>query len=125
MSHPARDLDDVVHQRSRLGILATLAEGSRVHFGYLQQTLGLTDGNLSRHLQTLAEAGYVWIEKGYAGKRPRTWINITASGRRALRAEIALLRSLVSRMDDLDRTGIASTAETAPAAPAASPASTG
>jgi DNA-binding MarR family transcriptional regulator len=99
VTHPARDLDDVVHQRSRLGILATLAEGSRVQFGYLQQILGLTDGNLSRHLQTLAEAGYVQIEKGYQGRRPRTWIHITPAGRKALRTEIALLRALVLRVD--------------------------
>jgi DNA-binding MarR family transcriptional regulator len=100
MTHPTRDLDDVVHQRSRLGILATLSEGSRVQFGYLQQTLGLTDGNLSRHLQTLAEAGYVQIDKGYQGNRPRTWIQITPAGRKALRAEIALLRALVDRVDE-------------------------
>lgn len=95
MTHPAQELDDVVHQRSRLGILTVLAEGSRVQFGFLQEILRLTDGNLSRHLKTLADAGYVRIDKGFEDRRPRTWIRITRPGRRALEAEIGLLEALV------------------------------
>lgn len=99
MTHPIQGLDDVVHQRTRLGILAVLAEGTRAQFGFLQESLGLTDGNLSRHLQTLEAAGYVRIEKGYEGRRPRTWIRITKSGRRALTDEIDLLKQLVQRIE--------------------------
>ena len=99
MTHPVQGLDDVVHQRTRLGILAVLAEGARAQFGFLQESLGLTDGNLSRHLQTLEEAGYVHIEKGYEGRRPRTWIRITKDGRRALAYEIDLLKQLVQRIE--------------------------
>ena len=99
MTHPVQGLDDVVHQRTRLGILAVLAEGSQAQFGFLQESLGLTDGNLSRHLQTLEEAGYVRIEKGYEGRRPRTWIRITKDGRRALATEIDLLKQLVQRIE--------------------------
>lgn len=99
MTHPTHGLDDVVHQRTRLGILAVLAEGKRVQFGYLTEALGLTDGNLSRHLQTLADAGYVTVEKGYAERRPRTWAVITRAGRRALDEELARLKELVRRVE--------------------------
>ena len=97
-------LDEVVHQRNRLAILAVLEEASKAEFGFLQTTLDLTPGNLSRHLEILESAGYVAIEKGYSGKRPRTWVRITKSGRAALRAEVAALRSLLRRVDDLPQT---------------------
>lgn len=99
MTHPSQDLDDTVHQRTRLGILAVLAEGHRVQFGFLQEVLGLTDGNLSRHLAMLEAAGYAKVEKGYEGRRPRTWARITKAGNAALAQEIELLRALVNRFD--------------------------
>jgi DNA-binding MarR family transcriptional regulator len=95
VSHPSEALNDVVHQRTRLGILAVLAEADRAQFTFLKDTLGLTDGNLSRHLTILEEATYVAIEKGYEGKRPRTWVTITKSGRAAFASELALLKSLL------------------------------
>lgn len=80
MTHPVEHLDDVVHQRTRLGILSVVAEVNRAQFRFLAETLGATDGNLSRHLQVLEDAGYVTIDKGYEGRRPRTWIQITPAG---------------------------------------------
>jgi DNA-binding MarR family transcriptional regulator len=100
MTHVTQGLDDTVHQRTRLGILAVLAEGHRVQFGFLQETLGLSDGNLSRHIATLESAGYLVVEKGYDGRRPRTWVHITRSGKAALTQEIEALRALVSRFDE-------------------------
>lgn len=97
--HPVQELDDVVHQRVRLGILAVLREADKVEFGYLRDLLSLTDGNLSRHLQTLEEAGYVDVEKGYQGRRPRTWVTISRSGSHALDRELRVLRALVARLD--------------------------
>lgn len=67
MSHPTTELDDVVHQRARLGILAVLVEADRADFNFLRTTLSLTDGNLSRHLQVLKEAGCVEIRKVFEG----------------------------------------------------------
>lgn len=99
--HPTNDLDEVVHQRARLGILAMLAEADKVDFGLIQQTLTLTAGNLSRHLTTLEGAGLVRIHKGYEGRRPRTWVSITAAGRKALKREIQALQELVNRLSDL------------------------
>lgn len=101
--HPTGDLEDLVHQRGRLGILTVLAERDRADFGYLQRTLSLTQGNLGRHIETLAAAGLVHVEKGYAGRRPRTWITITKPGRRALASEMSALRELLSRYESVDR----------------------
>ncbi|GAB1508866.1 transcriptional regulator [Actinophytocola sp. KF-1] len=95
--HPTNGLNDVVHQRHRLGILTIAAESKRVEFGYLKDVLELTGGNLSRHLTVLVDAGLLDMEKGYDGKRPKTWVTITQAGRKALAAEIAALRALVDR----------------------------
>ena len=95
--HPTSGLDDTVHQRHRLGILTITAEAQRAEFGYLREALGLTPGNLSRHLTVLEEAGMVTVEKGYAGRRAKTWVRITAQGRSALRAELAALTELLRR----------------------------
>jgi DNA-binding transcriptional ArsR family regulator len=93
-AHPTNGLDDTVHQRHRLGILTITAE-ARAEFAYLRDTLGLTPGNLSRHLTVLEEAGLVRVDKGYQGRRPRTWVRITSPGRAALAAELAALTELV------------------------------
>lgn len=100
-NHPTTGLDEVVHQRARLGVLAMLAEADKVEFGFIQQTLELTAGNLSRHLATLEKADLVRLEKGYDGRRPRTWVRITAEGLAALKQEVAALRELVARLSDL------------------------
>jgi DNA-binding MarR family transcriptional regulator len=97
--HPSSGLDDVVHQRVRLGILTVAAEARRVEFGFLRETLDLTAGNLSQHLGVLEGAGLVRIEKGYEGKRPRTWVSLTAAGRRALLQEITQLKQLIHQVE--------------------------
>ena len=95
--HPTSGIDETVHQRHRLGILTITAEAQRADFGYLREALGLTPGNLSRHLTVLEDAGMVQVEKGYEGRRPRTWVRITGQGRAALAAELAALTELVRR----------------------------
>jgi DNA-binding MarR family transcriptional regulator len=99
VSHPSQRLDEVVHQRVRLGILAVLVEADRADFGYLKAVLGVTDGNLSRHLQVLEEAGLVKITKAFEGRRPRTWIASTKPGRAAFAAEVRSLRELIAGAD--------------------------
>ncbi|MCL2092406.1 MAG: transcriptional regulator [Micrococcales bacterium] len=93
--HPLADLDETVHQRARLGILAVLAETREADFTHLKTALGLTDGNLGRHLEVLVESGHVTLRKGSDGRRRRTWVRITAQGRQALRSEVELLRQLL------------------------------
>jgi DNA-binding MarR family transcriptional regulator len=95
--HPTNGIDETVHQRHRLGILTITAEAQRAEFGYLREALGLTPGNLSKHLTVLEEAGMIQVEKGYAGRRPRTWVRITRQGRAALAAELAALAELLKR----------------------------
>ena len=97
--HPVNGLDDVVHQRVRLGILAVAHEARRVEFGFLRETLGLTAGNLSQHLAVLERAGMVGIEKGYDGRRPRTWVSLTKDGSAALRDELAALKTLIRQLE--------------------------
>jgi DNA-binding MarR family transcriptional regulator len=97
--HPANGLDDVVHQRVRLGILAIAHEARRVEFGFLRTTLQLTAGNLGQHLTVLEKAELVHIEKGYEGKRPRTWVTLTTAGQTALREEIAHLKQLIQQVE--------------------------
>jgi DNA-binding MarR family transcriptional regulator len=95
VSHPANELDDVVHQRVRLGILAVLNEAPKSDFAYLRSTLSLTDGNLSRHLTVLEDAGYVVIEKEFVGKKPRTYVTATKAGKVAFNNEVASLQKLL------------------------------
>ncbi len=101
--HPVNGLDDVVHQRVRLGILTIAHEARRVEFGYLRTNLDLTAGNLSQHLTVLENAGLISIEKGYEGKRARTWVNLTKAGNAALRDEITQLKRLINQIDRNDK----------------------
>jgi DNA-binding MarR family transcriptional regulator len=93
--HPIARLDDVVHQRVRLGLLSVLAEVDQADFTFLRDRLGLSDGNLSRHLQVLEEAGFVESHKVFEARRPRTWVASTRAGREAFRAELEALSELV------------------------------
>ncbi len=78
-------LDRVIHEKARLSVLTSLvAHPKGLVFGDLKQMCGLTDGNLSRHLQVLQEAGLVAIEKGYDHNRPQTVVRITPAGQAAL-----------------------------------------
>lgn len=97
-NEPTTSLDDVVHQKSRLGILAIVHEGRRVEFGYLRDALELTAGNLSQHLSVLEKYGLIHIEKGYDGRRGRTWVTSTRAGTKALRREVDTLRAIVNRV---------------------------
>lgn len=103
--HPVNGLDDVVHQRVRLGIMTIAHEARRVEFGYLRTSLELTAGNLSQHLATLENAGLVRIDKGYEGKRARTWVSLTKAGQRALRDEITSLKRLISQLEQPNEGG--------------------
>jgi DNA-binding MarR family transcriptional regulator len=99
VTHPTNGLDEVVHQRVRLGILTIAHEARRVEFGFLRTTMDLTSGNLAQHLAVLEKAGLVEIEKGYEGKRPRTWVHLTRAGEKALREEITQLKRLIHQIE--------------------------
>ena len=76
-------IDDVIHGRLRLGIMAYLSTASPAIFGELRDKVGATDGNLSTHLKKLEQAGYVSQEKRFVGRRPQTRIFLTEQGRKA------------------------------------------
>lgn len=76
-------IDDVIHGRLRLGIMAYLSTASPAIFGELKQKVGATDGNLSTHLRKLEAAGYVQQEKRFVGRRPQTRVFLTDQGRQA------------------------------------------
>jgi DNA-binding HxlR family transcriptional regulator len=80
----ATNLDRLLHDRMRLGIVSALAAADQMSFSDLKSSLNATDGNLSVHARKLEEAGYVACEKTFAGRTPRTDYKLTASGRRAL-----------------------------------------
>jgi DNA-binding transcriptional ArsR family regulator len=89
-------LDRVIHEKARLGVLTSLiAHPKGLAFADLKQLCGLTDGNLSRHLQVLQEAGLVEITKGYEGNRPHTSCRLTKNGRRRFLEYLAVLERLV------------------------------
>ncbi|MFJ5234387.1 winged helix-turn-helix domain-containing protein [Kitasatospora sp. NPDC088391] len=98
--HPVKALDDVVHQRVRLGILTVVHQARRAEFGLLRSTLDLTAGNLGQHLTVLEKAGLLAVEKGYEGRRPRTWATLTPAGTQALRDEVAQLKRLIRQIED-------------------------
>ena len=77
--------DPLIHQSSRLSIMAVLAGCESADFTYLVKATGLNKGTLSKHLMKLRDAGYVAIEKGFKGNYPHTSAKLTAAGRRAFR----------------------------------------
>lgn len=90
-------LDRVMHERARLGILASLAtHAGGLLFNDLKQLCALTDGNLNRHLAVLAEAGLVEVWKGAAGPRPQTRYQLTPDGRRRFAEYIGFLEKVVA-----------------------------
>ncbi len=92
------ELDPVIHQPVRLrimGALCGLSAAQQVDFSFLKQKLELTDGNLGAHLTTLEESGYIKVEKTFVGKRPKTFLNVTKSGRRAFDEHVSALRAIL------------------------------
>lgn len=89
-------LERVIHEKARLGLMTSLiAHPKGLAFADLKQLCGLTDGNLSRHLQVLQEAGLVDVTKGYEGNRPHTTCRLTRAGRRRFLDYLAVLERLV------------------------------
>ena len=89
------DLDRVIHQRVRLGIVSALAAGGATSFTDLKTALDLTDGNLSVHARKLEEAGYVRVRKSFVDRVPHTEFELTASGRTALAAYLDEMEAVI------------------------------
>jgi len=91
------ELDKIIHAPARLKIMSALMAvdaDTQLDFATLGEMLGLTDGNLGAHLQTLEEAGYVKIEKVFVARKPRTYIRATARGRARFEEHVEALRNI-------------------------------
>jgi len=89
------DLDRVIHERVRLGIVSALAVNRALSFNELKDLLEVTDGNLSVHARRLEEAGYVECLKSFAGRTPRTEYRLTGPGREALERYLSHMEALI------------------------------
>jgi DNA-binding MarR family transcriptional regulator len=100
-------LDRVIHERARLSVLTSLvAHPKGLVFGDLKQMCALTDGNLSRHLQVLDDAGLIEIEKGYDHNRPQTICRITAEGRKRYLDYLKVLEQVVQDAASAAQAGV-------------------
>jgi DNA-binding MarR family transcriptional regulator len=89
------ELDRLIHERLRLGIVSALAVNERLTFNDLKRLLRTTDGNLSVHARKLEDAQYVSCTKSFDGRVPRTEFRLTAAGRRALEKYLAHMESII------------------------------
>jgi DNA-binding MarR family transcriptional regulator len=92
---PFLQLDRVIHEKGRLGIMAMLAASPELSFTELRDALSMTDGNLTTHIRTLQEEGLVSVAKSYQNNRPLTTCSLTPGGRKAFAEYIALLEQIV------------------------------
>ncbi len=98
-TNEALDLDETIHQPTRLRIMTLLAaQGAddRVAYGFVQKELGLTGGNLTAHLRKLEDADYIAMSKEFIDAKPRTWIEATATGRQAYARYLDNLRQALN-----------------------------
>lgn len=94
---PFLQLDRVIHEKGRLAIMSLLAASPQLSFTEMRGTLNMTDGNLTAHMRTLHEAGYVSVTKAFQEGRQLTTYSLTREGRRAFTSYIDLLEQIVQQ----------------------------
>jgi DNA-binding HxlR family transcriptional regulator len=92
---PFLQLDRIIHEKGRLAIMSLLAASPQLSFTEIRQTLAMTDGNLTTHMRTLQEAGYVAVTKAFQGRRPQTTYTLTEAGKQGFATYINLLEEIV------------------------------
>jgi DNA-binding MarR family transcriptional regulator len=90
-------LDRVIHEKGRLAIMSMLAASPQLSFTELRDALNMTDGNLTTHIRTLQEAGYVSVTKSFRDNRPLTTCALTAAGKKAFTNYINLLENIIQQ----------------------------
>jgi DNA-binding MarR family transcriptional regulator len=98
---PFHQLDRVIHEKGRLPIVSLLAASPSLSFTEIRDTLKMTDGNLSMHLRTLQEAGYMALTKSFWERKPLTTCSLTPAGRKAFANYINLLEQIVRQAKNL------------------------
>lgn len=96
--HSAHEIDRMIHERLRLGIISALAANESLTFNELKHTVKTTDGNLSVHARKLEDAGYISCSKSFEGRTPKTEYSLTVAGRRALERYLDHMEALIGRM---------------------------
>lgn len=94
---PFLQLDRVIHEKGRLAIMSMLAATAELSFTEMRDALNMTDGNLTTHIRTLQEAGYVSITKSFQNNRPLTTCSLTPAGRKAFTNYINLLEQIIQQ----------------------------
>ena len=94
----APELDRLIHERLRLGIVSALAANESMSFNDVKSLMNTTDGNLSVHARKLEDAGYITCSKSFDGRVPRTEYRLTAAGRRALESYLNHMETLIQQM---------------------------
>lgn len=95
MSHPRRSLDPVIHSPVRFSIVAALSGVDQSDFASLRDTIEVSDSTLSKQITILEDAGYLLIRKTFVGRRPRTYLTLTAEGHKAFGLHLRALREIV------------------------------
>ena len=96
--HLAPNLDRLIHERMRLGIVSALAANESLTFNDLKSLMNTTDGNLSVHARKLEDGGYIACTKSFEGRLPKTEYKLTVSGRRALENYLSHMETLIHQM---------------------------
>jgi DNA-binding MarR family transcriptional regulator len=92
---PFLQLDRVIHEKGRLAIMSMLAASPELSFTEMRDALGMTDGNLTTHIRTLQEAGYLSVTKSFQKNRPLTTCSLTPAGKKAFTGYINLLEQII------------------------------
>lgn len=94
LRHPRHGLDDLLGHPVRFSVAALLAAASKLEFSFVRDHVEVTDSMLSKQVSTLEQAGYVRVDKGFVGKRGRTWLSLTREGRRAFERHLGALQEI-------------------------------
>jgi DNA-binding MarR family transcriptional regulator len=94
---PFLQLDRVIHEKGRLAIMSMLAATPELSFTEMRDALGMTDGNITTHIRTLQEEGYIAVAKSYQNNRPLTTCSLTPAGRKAFKSYIDLLEQVLQQ----------------------------
>jgi DNA-binding MarR family transcriptional regulator len=97
----SNELDKVIHERMRLGIISALAANDKLSFSDLKMLLDTSDGNLSVHARKLEDAGYITVKKSFSDRVPLTEYKITAAGRKALERYLDHMEALIKAMKQI------------------------
>ncbi len=96
-AHPRHQLDELIQAPVRFSIMAALSGIGEAEFAFVRDTVEVSDSTLSKQVAVLEGAGYVRVKKGYVGKRPRTWLSLTPTGRERFADHLATLREIADR----------------------------